>query len=108
MVGLRSGLLKERIRIFKPHDTVNKTGEKETTYIQSSSTRARIMFDGGSRTMENNEITNGVQRTIQVRYYVDISERDEVLLRGHRYRVIFIDKSRDNNNIDVKLELINE
>lgn len=104
----RAGLLNEIIKLYKPTTIINDYGEREDTFELYYTTRARVLNDGGSRNVTNDEIVFPYSKTFQVRYYVPVQDTMQVEWQNKRYRIISTEKRRDENDILIKTELINE
>lgn len=104
----RAGLLNEIIQLYRPTITVNDYGERSETFELVYTTRARVINDGGSRTIENSEIFYPYQKTFMVRYYVPVEDVYKVKWQNNDYRIISTEKRRDYNDILIKTELIND
>ena len=105
---MRAGLLKEKISILKPSCTVNKFGEEITDWIVVKVTLARLVHNGGSRTVVNGDVFLTHNKTFQVRQYVDIDEFDRILWDGKTYRIVNIEPIKEQMMIEIKAELIND
>lgn len=104
----RAGLLNEIIKLYKPTTIINDYGEREDTFELCYTTRARIISDGGSRTVINNEIVFPYNKSFQVRYYVPVTDSMQVEWQNRKYRIISTERRRDENDILIRTELINE
>jgi len=105
----RAGLLNEVINILTPTATVNEYGEKIQTYSTSYTTRARVEYNSGSRTNENNEIFYSYQKTFTVRSYVPVTEFDLIKYDNKKYRIITIEnRVKEYNDKLIITELIND
>ena len=105
----RAGLLTKPINVLTPVTTINEFGETIQEYELKYKTRARVLHDNGSRTIENGEIYYPYQKTFNVRSYVPIGEYDLVEFESKRYRVITIEnRIEDNNDKLVITELVND
>lgn len=104
----RAGLLNEIIQLYKPTTIINEYGEREETFELFYTTRARALNDGGSRTLTNDEIVFPYNKSFQVRYYVPVTDKMQIEWQNKRYRIISTEKRRDENDIIIKTELINE
>lgn len=103
-----AGQYNELIKVYRSVETVNEYGEREITTEYVCSTRAKHEFTGGSRKNENNEIVYDYTKTFYVRSYVPIEDTSIIEFDGKNYRVITYDKRKENNDIRVVTELINE
>ena len=104
----RAGLLNEIIKLYEPSTVINDYGEREETFVLKYTTRARVLNDGGMRTVINEEIVFPYNKSFQVRYYVPVTDTMQVEWQNKRYRIISTEKRRDENDIIIKTELINE
>ena len=104
----RAGLLDEMIEIKRIVVTVNRYGERIENYNTYIKTRANVINDGGNKSVINNEIFNSYSKTFQVRYYVDVKDTDIIVWQKREYRIISVEKRRNENDILIKTELINE
>jgi head-tail adaptor len=105
---MRAGLLKEPIRILENVITINDFGEQSETWRVKSETRARLVNDGGDRTIINGEIFYSNIKTFEVRYYVDIEDFDRVEWDGKQYRVLNIQPDKLKQNKTIRTELVND
>lgn len=105
---MRSGLLNEIIKIYRPTITKNEFGEDIEVYNFLSSHRARVVHNGGSRTIATDETTFPYMKTFIVRVYVDVVEQDVIEWQSKRYRVMSIDKSRELQQITITTEIIRD
>lgn len=105
---MRAGLLKENITILTPIITKNKFGEQTQEWKQRTTTRARVQHNSGTRTNENGDIFYSMFLTLEVRYYVSISEYDNIVWQGNKYRIMSIIPDKDNNKKIIQIELIND
>lgn len=105
---MRSGLLREQIKILSPKKIVSEYGEEKTEYIESYHTRARVILSPISREIENEEIVYTNRFDMTVRYYVPVVEFDLIEWNGKRYRILSILPRREFNETQLRIELINE
>ena len=105
---MRAGLLKEQIEIWSKQLTVNEFGEEVEDWISTYKTRARLVHDGGSRVVSNDEILFTHSKTFQIRQYVPINELDRILWNGKFYRILNIEPDDVQMNKTIKTELIND
>lgn len=105
---MRAGLLKEQIEIWSKQLTVNEFGEEVEDWIKTYNTRARLVHDGGSRVVSNDEILFTHSKTFQIRQYVPINELDRILWNGKFYRILNIEPDGVQMNKTIKTELIND
>lgn len=105
---MRAGLLTEQIEIWSKQLTINDFGEEVEEWIKTYQTRARLVHDGGSRTLSNDEVVFTHSKTFQIRDYVPISELDRIFWNGKYYRILNIEPDRTQMNQTIKTELIND
>ena len=105
---MRAGLLTEQIEIWSKQLTVNEFGEEVEDWIKTYQTRARLVHDGGSRVVSNDEILFTHSKTFQIRQYVPINELDRILWKGKFYRILNIEPDDVQMNKTIKTELIND
>ena len=103
-----AGQYNEIINIFKSVETINDYGEREITTEFIFRTRAKHEATSGSRQNENNEIVYDHTNTFYVRSYVPVTDTSIIEFDGRKWRVISIEKRRENNDIKIVTELINE
>lgn len=104
---MKASDLEERIEIWER--TVDRVGggAGNESYTLKCSTRARVNYASGNRTVDNQEIFYDVNRTFFVRYYVPVVETDEIRWKGQRWQILSIDKNREYNDIIIQTSLIN-
>ena len=104
-----SGRLRlEKIDVLKPIVIVNEFGSQETTYEHRFTTRCEVVRTSGSREVDNNDMFYGERKTFSIRYYHPIENFDIIIWKDKRYRILDIDKNRDQQRIIIQTELINE
>lgn len=103
-----AGRLNEVVKIYNVESTVNDYGERIEDYVLSMTTRARVDFNSGNRTNENDEIVYNYQKTFNVRSYVPVTDTSRIEWQEKMYRVLSVEKRREYNDIVVIAELINE
>lgn len=105
---MMAGQYNEVIKIYKSIETVNDYGEREITTQLDYTTRSKVEETSGSRQNENNEIVYDHLKTFYVRSYVPILDTSIIEFDNRKWRVISIDKRREQNDIKIVTELINE
>lgn len=105
---MRCGLLKDKIDIYRPISNQNEFGEMVQEYKIWYCTRARIINNGGSRTLLNNEIFYPYRKIFEVHLYLDIKETDIIHWEGKKYRILSIDLDRNQMKKVIMTELIDE
>jgi len=105
---MRAGLLTERIEIWRIYDVTDTYGANIPVWDMVGSTRARIVNDGGSRDIENNEVVFPYIKKVEVRQYVDITENDRIKWNGRFWRVLDIYPNKDNMTKEIRVEVVND
>lgn len=105
---MMAGQYNEVIDIFKSIEIENEYGERTVELTHLYTTRAKVEETSGTRANENNEIVYDHTKTFYVRKYVPVCDTSIIVYDGHKYRVITIDKRKDNQDIKIVTELINE
>lgn len=109
---MQAGTLKYPITIWTPLTTKNEFGEDAISWIQKYATRAKIVYNYGNRTNDNQEMTYDYSITFEVRRYVPINEFDYIFFEKdkvlHKYRILSIEPSQEKQNKTIRTELVNE
>ena len=105
---MMAGQYNEIVKIYKSIETENEYGEREISTQFVCRTRAKKEDTSGSRKNENNEIVYDHTKTFYVRSYIPIEDTSIIEFDGKNYRVITYDKRKENNDIRIVTELINE
>lgn len=103
-----SGFLKDRIEIYQQVVTRTDSGATDIEYEFKCSTRARVNWSTGDRTVNNDEIFYSTDREFIVRAYVPVVETDEIRWNNQRWQILSIEHNKRFNNIFIKTTLINE
>lgn len=107
-MGIRAGLLEKLIEIYKPQITINEYGEQNEEFVYYRTIRAREIYNSGSRTNENGDITYNYQRTFEVRHYQPISERDRIKYNGKMYIILSVEPRDRDNYLRIDCDIVNE
>mgnify|MGYP003751619449 CR=1 FL=1 len=106
---MRTGLLKDKIDIYRSITDTNEFGEQIQNYVCIFSTRSRIINNNGSRENSNGEIFYSYTKIFEVWKYVDIVENtDYILYKNKKYRILSIEENDEQNKKIINTELINE
>lgn len=105
---MRAGLLKEIITILSPIITKNKFGEQTQEWKKKCQTKARVIYNNGSRINENGDIFYSSYITLEIRYYVQADEYDNIIWNDKKYRILSIIPDKENNKKIISIELIND
>ena len=103
-----AGRLNEVVKIYNLTTSINEYGERVETYTLTMTTRAKVEFNTGSRSNENDEIVFNYQKSFNLRSYVPVVDKSQIEWQSKRYRVLSVEKRREYNDIVVIGELINE
>lgn len=104
---MKSSDLEEKIDIYSRTVTRVGGGAGDETFAYKLSTRARVNYASGNRTLDNDEIFYDVNRTFIVRRYVPVVDTDEIRWNGQRWQILSIDKNREYNDIIIQTSLVN-
>ncbi len=89
--------------------TVDEYGHEITSYIDSFTTRADVIWNNGDRIVSNNEIFFSNTVSFIVRYYCDVEDTMRIVYSDKLYRIISVNPDRDlYRNKTIIAELINE
>lgn len=105
---MRAGLLIEPIEILEKVIETNEYGEETESLQVKYTTRARLVNDGGDRTIINGEIFYSNAKTFQVRQYVHVDDFDIIRWNQKLYRILNIQHDNSRMNKTIKTELIND
>lgn len=105
---MRAGLLSELITIKRHVTTTNESGQKEHKYVKLRTTRARVIYSSGNRTIENKDIVWDYQFKFEVWDYVDINEKDIIEHDTKEYRIKSINHDKKQQKKIITTELITE
>ena len=105
---MRCGLLKDKIDIYRPITSQNEFGEMIQEYKPWYCTRSRVVSNGGSRELMNNEIFYPYRKIFYIHQYVDVKEKDFSHWKDKRYRILSIDLDRTQMKKVIMTELIDE
>lgn len=105
---MRCGLLKDKIDIYRPITSQNEFGEMIQEYKPWYCTRCRVVSNGGSRELMNNEIFYPYRKVFEIHQYVNVKETDIIHWKDKRYRILSIDLDRTQMKKVIMTELIDE
>lgn len=105
---MRAGLLKEPIEIYEPITSSDDYGTQKTIYVFKLKTKARLTHNSGGRATENNEIVFNYSKTFTVRRYINVTELDRIKWNDKYYRILDIEPNKQNQEIKINCELIND
>lgn len=105
---MRAGLLTEEISFTEAIITKNAYGASETEWNTVFTTRAKVIYQSGSRAVENNEIVNIYLLSFIIRIYHQINEKMIIIYNSNKYRILSIEKNKITQSLTINAELINE
>ena len=99
---MQAGLLKEWIVIEQETVTRDQYGGEQKTWSEFARTRARIQFK------ENRKEVHTVTNVVTIRYRIGVTRQMRLTWGGEKYRILSIDRNRQEQSLVIKCELINE
>lgn len=105
---MQAGLLKEWIEIQQETVTRDQLGGETREWSTVLKVRARIQDKNGDRTEENREAVFTSVKTVSIRYRPGIVRGMRLVWGGEKYRILSLDRNRNNMSWEIKCELINE
>lgn len=105
---MRGGVLNEVVDILKPQLVKDEYGSEVTEYVLKIHTRAKVEYQGGKKTTENDEVLIPFSKTFKLRIYHEIDDFDQIQFQGKRYRILSIDKDRHRQEQTITTEVIND
>lgn len=106
---MNAGTLTEIISVFRPVVEEGKYGPKKTVYVPYiNKTKARIKWNNGARTNENNEILYSYNISFVVRGYHVIDEYMRIKWNNKMYRILNVIPDKHLNEIKIDAELLTE
>jgi head-tail adaptor len=103
---MRSGLLTEKIDVYRPTIATNAYGEQTLTPAFLYSTRARLVVHRSSRENVDGASSMPGTITIQVRHYHDIQKNDIVEYNNVQYQVTSVQPLKQEMCQEVTLNTI--
>ena len=104
-----SGRLRhEIIEVVTPKIIIDEYGSQTTVYEHKFTTRAEMVRNSGNREITNNEVFYGERKQFSIRIYHNIEDFDIVLWNRKRYRILDIERNKEQQRIIVTTELVNE
>lgn len=105
---MQAGLLKEWIVIEQESISRDYFGGEQKVWTQFARTRARVQFKSGDQILENREEIHTVTNTVTIRYREGITRKMRLTWGDEKYRILSIDRNRQDQSLVIKCELINE
>lgn len=106
---MRAGLMLEVIKFEQPiieTDDFGANSLRWETFINK--TRAQVTYSTGNRVNENNEIIFAYEVDFTIRSYHQINERMRIIWQNRKYRILSIQRMKEQQKQIIKAELINE
>lgn len=105
---MRAGDLKDHIIFQRKKITQSEYGGESVEWEDAISARATVVFKGGKRIVDSNEIFNEYTFTFYVRIYHQVDESMRIKYNGKSYKILSLYKNKDLQGIEIIGELINE
>lgn len=105
---MKAGLLTEAIEIYEPIITTTEYGNTKKTWGLFYKTRANVIYNSGSRIVENQEIFYPTNITFIVRKYVPVKEPMRIKFNDKYYQIISITPNKFYSNQEIYTQLVNE
>lgn len=106
---MNSSLLREQIEIYSvPIEQTEYGTIKEGTPVLKYTTRAYVQFDNQARVVSEGEVYYPTDRTIIVRAYVSVDERDRIKWDNKFWKILSINKNKYYNNKEIRVTEIND
>lgn len=99
---MKASDLDKVIDIYELVITETLSGFTSRKWVKKYTTRARVNYSSGGRTIENDEIFFMVDREFIMRHYVPIVDTDIIIWNDEKWRVLSIDHNREFNDIIVR------
>jgi len=101
---MNSSLLREQIEIYEIPIINTEFGTvKEGEPILKYKTRASVQFDSQARVVSEGEIYYPTDRTIIVRHYVPVDNRDRIKWKDKFYNIISINPNKYYNDKEIRV-----
>lgn len=106
---MRAGLLTEVVTVEQPIIVTDDYGANSIQWKPMIiNTRAKVSYSSGNRANENNEIVFAYEVLFTMRIYHQIDERMRIIWKNRKYRILSIERNREQQHLIIKTELINE
>lgn len=107
-MGIRAGLLRDIVTFQAPVITRDAFGEQSTQWVDHLTTRARVIFNGGTKAERNNEVYNSFNVTFVVRCYHDINDKMHIVYKGRKYNIESLNEDTQAQQTTLVCTVINE
>lgn len=106
---MRAGLLTEVVTVEQPIIVTDDFGANQIVWKPMIiNTRAKVSYSSGNRANENNEIVFAYEVLFTMRIYHQINERMRIIWKNRKYRILSIERNKEQQHQIIKTELINE
>lgn len=102
-----AGRLTERLQFYRIEETQGRSGYKSTNEVFKFEAYAERMKNKETITENADEVFHYTELSFRLRKR-DIADTDIVVYEGNRYRIMSIDKYPRDNEMVIKIMLINE
>ena len=101
-----AGRLNEVVEIYDVVTDRNAFGEDEMNMTNIYTTRAQVIYSGGSRVNMNSDMLVPYSKRFVMRIYVPVSETSWIKWKDRFYRVTSIEESREYQEKTVDTQLV--
>lgn len=106
---MNAGLLNEYITIEKLEIENNEDfGSQESAYTDYLITKARVIYNTGNKTNDNNEVFFTSSVTFEIRLYNEVDESMRISFKDKKYRILSIIPDKHTQKLIIQTELIND
>jgi head-tail adaptor len=99
---LRNNIIVKRLTTSK-----DAYGSTKESYSSLYNLRAKVKYNSGTKTVDNNEIFNSQNITFSL-YYRSILTSDRIEFNSKNYRILFINEIGFREGLEIVTELIND
>ncbi len=105
---MRAGDLDEIITFQMKDLKRSDFGGTSVNWIDAFTTNATVIYKGGGRSINVNEIFISSSYTFYIRIYHKVDESMRIIYNGKKYKILSIFKNKSLQAIEIQGELINE
>lgn len=105
---MKAGILKYEIEIYEQQVTRTEFNSSRKEWVKTYTTRADVIFNSGSRIVENDEIFHPTTRTFIVRDYVPVIKTNRIKFEGEYYTILSVNTNKFYRDKQIIAELVNE
>lgn len=105
---MQAGLLKDFIIIRRPVINRDEYGAESIEWINVYNGRGWVRFSSGTQKTVNGETINAMTKKVVIRYKSGFNASMRIENDGMQYRILSMDRSREQQSLTFVVELINE